>query len=361
MSKSRPTLVFVAGPQAGQRAVLTGPTAILGRGASVDVMLSEDFVSRRQAKYELLRAGPTLENLSSRGTWINGKRFTAGKKVLLETGDVIGAGAETEILFVAAGDDPDAALAMHDSATPRRTAFGKKHLLAKQASMAQPKPVAEEPPEPESEPETFAVQSFGAPPAEEQATPERAKRRKIMIGLGIYMGAIFVVIMVILVTRKGGPASRPTPKMLSEMEIEQALAEPIDKDPDLIQMANKLQEAKELYQQYGRRDEHLHECVKAFKESLAYSGRGYFDNPEDQDKYDAVLTRLTEVVKERYRDAYIYEEKKDWRQASAMFDYLMRTIGDPQSPVFKNVLLHYERVKYYDQQSKKKGRGSPLR
>ena len=127
MNPECPVLMFVRGPQEGQRVLLNQSVLVLGRGGGSDVMLSEDFASRRQARYELLQPGPTLENLSDKGTWINGKRYKAGKHVLLETGDLIGAGRETEILFVAAGDDADAALAAYQAhAATGRNAFGKK-------------------------------------------------------------------------------------------------------------------------------------------------------------------------------------------------------------------------------------------
>ena len=54
MSEKHPLLVFVAGPQKGQHVVLSMPAAVLGRGGDADIMLSEEFVSRRHIRYELL-------------------------------------------------------------------------------------------------------------------------------------------------------------------------------------------------------------------------------------------------------------------------------------------------------------------
>jgi len=110
MSKEHPVLIFVAGPQAGQRVELTHPVAILGRGADADVLFTEQYISRKHMKYELLPDGPTFEILSKQGVWVNGKRYKAGKKIILETGDLIGLGLETQVLFVSAGDDPELAL-----------------------------------------------------------------------------------------------------------------------------------------------------------------------------------------------------------------------------------------------------------
>ena len=57
--------------------------------------------------------GWIMENLSANGTAVNGRRYKADKQILLATGDVIGVGMETEILFVAGGDDPAEAIARY--------------------------------------------------------------------------------------------------------------------------------------------------------------------------------------------------------------------------------------------------------
>ena len=359
------TLVFVAGPQAGQRVVLAKAAATLGRGSEADVLLSEDYASRRQARYELLRAGATLENLSPRGTWVNGKRYKSGKKLLLETGDLLGVGAETEILFIAAGDDPDTALALHDQAMPPKSAFGKKHR-----GLAQPKPPEAEAPPPEPVEEEFAPDELDEGPrrrrssemtaAERAALEDKAKGKKIMIGLGIYLGVMLIVGVIIYVARGPGESGTPIARMLTLEEIKAALSVPIEKSPNPVKKESKLQEALELYQQHGLEPLYLHKCLVAFKESLAYSGREFFDDSEDGVKYDAVLNELIKVVQERYRNAYILERNKDWKRAEREFGALLRIVPDRDSLIFKNVQEHHGRVRAFLQKEEAKKKRGPL-
>ena len=196
MSAEHPELIFIAGPQAGQRVILSRPGATLGRGSAADVLLSEDYASREQARYERLQGGPCVIGLSKRGTWINGRRYKPGKRVFLDTGDRIGVGKETEILFVNAGDDPDAALeAACRPDRARKNAFGK--IAAPSRPVAQPAAPApkETAAEAEAPPEAPAPADRRAGKhrpsemsADERAELERqAKRRKLMIGLGVYL------------------------------------------------------------------------------------------------------------------------------------------------------------------------------
>jgi pSer/pThr/pTyr-binding forkhead associated (FHA) protein len=364
------TLAFVAGPQAGQRVVLTKAVAILGRGSEADVLLSEDYASRQQARYELVRAGATLENLSPKGTWVNGKLYKAGKKLLLETGDLLGVGAETEILFIAAGDDPDTALALHNQAMPPKSAFGKKHRARIKPEGDQPKGEA-----PEDEPgveEDNAPDEFDRRPRQKRAsemTPaerarfeDEARRKKIMIGLGIYLAilAVIVIAVVLYRTPSRDEGGTPIPYMLTPAEIRAALAGRIEKSPNPVKKESKLQEALELYQQHGLEPLYLHKCLVAFKESLAYGGREFFDDPEDGQKYRDVLDKLIRVVQERYRNAYILERNKDWKRAEREFGMLLRIVPDRESLIFKDVQKHHGRVRAFLQKEEGKKKRGPL-
>ena len=369
-----PVLVFIAGPQAGQRVGLTSSLAVLGRGAGVDVMLSEDFASRHQARYELINAGPTLENLSARGTWINGRLFKAGKKVLLETGDLIGVGAETEILFVAAGDDIDAAVAALKASGPM-TAFGRKHKTPQPEAApepVQPEAPAEAPQEPEAieeearpkgEPQRAASAVSAADLAAEE---EAAKRKKLYIGLAIYVvvGLAAVGLLVTMTGENDDGLGEGKVVELTGDQIAEALAKvvPVSAEEENTDVANeKLLEARKLYQQYGLNEMNLYHCLKAFKESLAYRGpQRYFDNDDDKDKYDQVLEALTEAVQRRYKDALVREAMKKWREAEKEFEQLLGIIPDQENAIFKNVAEHRGRVhrfKEAEAKSKKKNRG----
>lgn len=247
MSQEHPELIFVAGPQSGQRVVLSRPAAVLGRGGDADVLFSEEYVSRNQARYELLQAGPVLENLSARGTWINGKRYKSGRQILLETGDLIGVGQATQILFVAAGGDSDAALAMYrEYIATGKDAFGRKPRIENAAP----------PPPPEPEPvvdEGDREDKTGIQPkqpsemsvAERLESEQKARRRKIVVGLGIYLAAI-IVIAIVLAARKGGKDKPwPEPPKLTGEKIAEFIRKPIQRTP------NKFREEEELKKPSG--------------------------------------------------------------------------------------------------------------
>jgi len=121
MNGARPELIFLSGPQEGERAVLMTNVALLGRSAAADVRLKEDAVSREQVRFQLTSDGWLMENLSANGTVVNGKRYRK-KKLLLDTGDVLLVGLETRVLYVSPGDDPEAALAAYREAHPASAA-----------------------------------------------------------------------------------------------------------------------------------------------------------------------------------------------------------------------------------------------
>ena len=104
MALARPELIFVRGPQDGERAVLMTNPVVVGRSAVADVRLKENASSREQLRFDLTPEGWLMQNLSANGTLINGKRYRGGKRLLLDTGDILGVGAETEILYVAPPD-----------------------------------------------------------------------------------------------------------------------------------------------------------------------------------------------------------------------------------------------------------------
>ncbi|MCD4699318.1 MAG: FHA domain-containing protein [Phycisphaerae bacterium] len=359
MSQDHPELIFVAGPQSGQRVVLTRPVAVLGRGGGADVLFSEEYISRNQARYELLRAGPVLENLSARGTWINGKRYKTGRQVLLETGDLIGVGEVTQILFVAAGDDSKAALAMYrESVATGKDAFGRKPRLEKATSPPSPEPelvVDEGGQQDEAEVNPKHPSELSA--TERLEAEQKARRRKIAIGLGIYLAAI-IVIAIVLKARTGGTDKPwPEPPKLTGEKIAEFIRTPVQRTPNQFREEEELKKAVGLYRQYGMGDSYrLYDCLVAFKEALAYRDEIYFNDPEHDQMYRAVLDKLTETVGEKYDKACLLEKAEEWEQAEREFFEILRIYRDQSGGLFENIRAHHERVRHFHQKSKPKKR-----
>ncbi len=373
MSDKHPELLFLAGPQAQQRMVLDKPLMVLGRSGEADVVLGEAYVSRQQARYELLKAGPTLENLSGKGTWINGRRFKAGKQVLLETGDLIGAGNETQILFVAAGDDPDEALARFKPEARGRDAFGQRVAPPPPAAA----PVSEPPDAGEPEPQAEPLEAEEAKPAKPRARrpsemtagqraelERKARQKKILIALGVWWGAMgLLAVLAWVFVKSKPPTDEVAARVLSEVEIRRHLEERLKPRTVSREMEELwLNRALRWHAERGFDRWKMHETVDAFKKSLAYSGRITFADPEHQETYRQVLDRFVQVVTADYRDACLKEKDKNWEQAKVLFERLLSEIGyeTNQSPLFRNVQEHLARVKYYYQKEAKADRGPGL-
>ncbi len=350
MSDQYPELVFVAGPQKGQRVRLGQPVCVFGRGAGVDVMLSEEFISRQQFRYESLRAGPTIENLSRRGTWICGKRYRGGQKILMASGDVIAVGAETQILFVAAGDDPkEIVQAWRQSPPGARDAFGRR---VRPAAAPAPAP-SDEPAQPGELPAGEAEKRPSEMNAEERDEMERkAKRRKLLIGLGSYWALLMLVAVVVYlfwdhnVTTGVG---RQT--ILTEEEIAEHLKTITPRMPNRDKSAEMLIEARNRYRSYSTRPGRLHEIVGAYKDAMAYSGRDYL--PDEHDRIFAeCMDALIERVRQDYGRACLFEKREDWAESAATFRSVVKIVGDPRNPISRNIAGHLKRVNHYHKASK---------
>jgi hypothetical protein len=345
MSQEYPEFLFVAGPQAGQRVCLQKSQALLGRGGGADIMLSEEYVSRQHARYELLQAGPTIESLSEKGIYVNGRRHKSGRKLLLETGDLVGLGQATELLFVAKGDDADAALAIYSQSNPQSGgAFGRK------SSAPQPPPaedilVQEEPEPSKLQPKKASAQAMDMTPMQRAAADRKAKSRKLMVMLGGYL-AVLAVLFGLLLALRHGHKNVPDVPVLSDDQIEQGVEQLPELTPSPLEAQGRLVEALNLYGASGPDIDRLYACAQAFKEARAYSGRGFFSyakDPHADDKYRQILRRLADEIKRQYREAVIKEKNLNWQDAENRFRNINGLYKDETSVVFRNVQLHLNR------------------
>ena len=349
MAQANPELIFLTGPQQGQRSVIMTSPAVAGRVASCDLHLSEEFVSRQQFSLELTVDGWVMANLSVNGTRINGKKYKAGKRILLDSGDVLRMGRDTEILFVAPGDDPDMVLAEHRSANPVQAP-------ARQA------PATETPPDrPEPEPTSPAPPPPPEEPAEEMSDEQelsKAKIRKYVI-FGVVWGIGLIVLATVLVLMKGGngpigpTSSRPT--KLSRRQIEDMLQEDIHRDKNLQEAAERLTKA---IGKYGTgkwfQEGELQGCVKNFELHLAYRGRPDFDEPKHKIMYKDARNKLIRKVQGNYREAWIREQDRQWVGADEGWQMLMLIVPrDPEwntagyDKLQRNIMAHASYARRY--------------
>ena len=349
MAEANPEFIFVLGPQTGLRTVVMKSPAVAGRVASCEVHVAEEFVSRHQFRLELTADGWVMENLSVNGTRVNGRKFKTGKKVLLDSGDVLGMGKDTEILFVAPGDDPDQVLFESRSAHPA------------EAEGPAPPPVPEDRGETEQPAEQPAEQAQasqrdvppGAPEGpDEEITDEqrerKAKIRKYVIFGAVWGVALIALIIVLSMVERGGTIVSSRPRQLSKHHIAEALREDIERNKNLQAAAERLRKAVSGYGT-GKwfRPGELQECVKNFKLHLAYLGRPDFDNPRHSLMYKDARDRLTDKVQKEYWQGWIREQDGRWAGADEIWQRLMRVIPRDQewnTPGYerlqKNIMAH---------------------
>ncbi len=99
-----PTLLITVGPDAGTSHSLA-EDAVIGRSLRADIVLSDEAASREHARLRPEGLTVVIEDLdSSNGSWINGERIDAPRR--LEGGDVIQIGDTTMILSLETGEQP---------------------------------------------------------------------------------------------------------------------------------------------------------------------------------------------------------------------------------------------------------------
>lgn len=360
-----PELVFLAGPQQGRRVVVMGNAAVLGRGEEADIQAAEQYVSRQQLQFTLTHDGWVVENISSRPIRINGKKYKRKKKVLLDTGDLIGVGVSTEILFVGPGDDPEDAL--------REYRRSKLVLAGEQPQQPSPLPV-------DAKADTAAPPAGGQPPApaspaaaaaggpeltaepvedegpatrqlESVASEEtRRKRRKYVIFFAVDI-AVFLALVIWLSLGSNGTDGEAggTPERLTREEIEAALTADRERVRNPARAELRLKEAQRHYGEIAWDPGALYRCVKAYKVSLAFSKQPTFDSFEDADKLREAEKLLVERVHRQYKRAWYLEEQYNWQDAQEAFEELLimvpeRDREDPAYEFVRNVKAHREYI-----------------
>ena len=317
MSDVRPELVFVSGPQLGERVVLTSNIVVIGRSPAADVQLTELHASREHVRFQLTRDGWIIENLSANGTLVNGKRFKSRKKkILLDTGDVLGVGLETEILFVCPGDDTETALHAYRKTHPLPTNETEKTSANEEPSSV---------PAPQSIPESAAT--------EQAAKPERptSKIRKYAIAYLIFLGLLVILFIILSSMRKNkGPSGRGV-QLLSDREIAEILSEIPRENPIPTRSVSELRKARSLYDNLPSKTGDLYRCVRSFNLYLGYKRKAVFDNVQDERNYQTVRDRLIGQVVKKYRNAWTFAQAKNWSNSLSGYEELLLMLPEPKS------------------------------
>jgi hypothetical protein len=362
MAGARPELIFVHGPQEGERAVLMTNAILIGRSSSADVQVRESTASREHLRFELRPEGWVMENLSGHGTRVNGKRYKK-KKLLLETGDVVGIGTETEMLYVSPGDDPEEALRGYREAQP------KPKEIPAEAETAQAEPVRKQPRPSESAAPPAAEEAAAkpAPKRKEAAGGEegevaedkegKAGRLKVVLFSVVLVGMVFfgVALIVKSLREEDNTGSQEAgPPRLAPYQIREALEADLERPPSPVKAAAALDEAVRAHaNRVTWEPGDLYRCVRSFKLHLAYKDNRTFRRMEDELNFKKVRDDLVALVGERYDTAWKFEKARSFRNAKAAFDEMLLILPvaelDRNAPVYQvivvNVIDHIKYVK----------------
>lgn len=160
----------------GREYTVTGPSLVIGRDASCDVVLTSKNVSRRHAEIVATPKGYVLVDSSTNGSFVNGRRVEG--QHLLARGEVIRCG-EHEFRFYA-DVAPAPAPAAPDAARPAAPAAGAHHRLADTLHGVPGVAPAEAP----------ATPAAPVTPAPPPATPPRTSGAGVLASLVVRRGAL---------------------------------------------------------------------------------------------------------------------------------------------------------------------------
>lgn len=337
-------LIFVEGPQEGQSVMLTASTMVAGRSPQADLTLDEQYVSRRQLQFTNTTEGWVVENVSDNAIRINGKKYKRGKKIILDTGDVIGVGIATEILFVSGDDQAHQALDAYRQANPEGDPEPAEKSAAKKLK---PK----------------RTEKSGKSEPSDPKTDRSHKLQKYAVMFIIYLAVIVAgaVFLGMHLTSRS-KTSTDAPARLSFSQIERILKAPVDTKimvKDILAAQRALERARQTYHDAAVKDGNLYKSVKYFKLHLAYK-RGTFEQRRDEQMFHLATSELVDKVQHKYRNAVIHEKDKNWRQARILFEELLRLVPvkdkphpEPDNAVFDNIVKHLVYVRNQARKVKK--------
>ncbi len=383
MTQPRLELITVAGYEKGQRAVLMENDCLLGRARKCQIQFMEPYVSRHQARLCLMPDGWMIENLSPTPIAVNGKKLPEGRKAFLETGDVIRLGLLTEVLFVDAGHDPEAAIIAYERLYP--APVEPLPVIPLPPSLVQEFVAPAEAAPVPGEPVLFAPAGSKLPgakisaparatrpaatgngvtkmdvldgaeisPVDEEALLElvpvdtdevtvsdviaeerKAKIKKYAIAFGIYLAAL-VALVVILKVAFGGEKEDTTagkPQAYTEEEIDSILRTKYpDRELQPGLAASHLTKAREYF--VTRKDTYgWYLAIEYYRLAEAHGGTQgtYTLSVADENNYITAVEELVDRVWPRYDQAMRLANDKQWRRAEEILEELLQYL--PRSP-----------------------------
>lgn len=350
----RAHLECIAGPEKGQTFRLVPGTTTLGRDPGNEVVLTEQAVSRQHARIERRGDQWVLVNLSANGTRL--EKEPIDEAVLADENE-IRVGAKTRLVFFVEQ------VAVSASGRPQfRARTGR--------------------PEDRDRLDVEREEADGEP---EAAETWFERRKKLVIGLGIYLCLIVVAgiaLTIYRMTRPGGSAAGVEILQMEDMVyyqgemypkdreagggywvtddmgnpkripaeavrrgearevrgIKNAILKDFDFDTNPLRAKRLKNRALELYGRRQAKPENLFLAVRLFQQALAYEGgRSYFQQPIVNRIYEDAEKELIRIVYQAYRNAVLAEKSGDLRGAEDTYQRIIAMIPERKNHIVRNV------------------------
>jgi len=323
----------------------------VGRGQQADVQLTEEHVSRKHFQLTLTQDGWVFENLSPLKSRVNGKKYKVGKKIILDTGDVIGIGAETELLFVASGDDPEAAVIAYRQSGARK---GQPRAAAAPAAPTVEPSADEQASEPGQQKDGSGKAAKPAVQLEEEeeeeltdeelaAQAQRAKFKKYATIFGAYMGLLGVVVVILLSMGRRAPIVGPDGRaeLLDKQRIDDLINTPFTRERNAVAAREALEKAILALERTNKVD-HQYRAVYWFKVAKAY---GRVLSSSEEKESISVRRQLTKRVQDMYRNAYAFQKDHQYITSERIYRELLEMLPtverrDKIRELRQNIIAH---------------------
>ncbi|NIA20478.1 MAG: FHA domain-containing protein [Anaerolineaceae bacterium] len=306
------SLEATSGPDKGQSFPLTRMITLIGRDETCDIVLADETVSREHGQIEQHMTDWVYTNLSDNGTWINRKKV---ERLVLKNGDTIEVGGETRMRFrLAKPDQVEVAPAV------RRRARLRHDQEVEEEVEPHPRP---------------------------QLAESLMRRRKLLVGIGVYLMVILAAVIIFTLSGKGD--DNRSRGAVSEWKGPADIDAYLDFDfPDYQenqrQANKKLDEAYLLYQNWRHGNPmDLYNSVKAFRESYYYRG-GSWLTFEHQRAYKRARTDLRDELWRLYNSALILEAQFHRAKAKDRYREILRRV-DQNNPIYRHVERRLARLR----------------
>ncbi len=314
--RTEAVLQVTGGPDKGSEFVISRILTTLGRQEGCDIVLKESVISREHAQIEQTPEGYVYINLSENGSWMKGKGVD---RALLVSGDSIEIGARTRMKFVLR----EVEVAQVGPVFKRRARRKDEEVEVVEKAGGEKK-----------------NQSLGG------AGKSLMKNRKLVVGLGVYLGLMLVIFIVMGLGGSSGDGgnsnSGPLPYFENKQDLVPYLTFRFDYKPDESMAIQKARLGQSYYEQRTTRKGNLYLAVKSLQESQAYGG-GHLSNEHIGTLSDA-RNELRDQIWQLYSDARMLAEVKgEYAKAREFYRAILLMISDPEEKKVNPLYNHIQR------------------